>query len=201
MTKVKKPFYKKWWVWVLAIIIVGGLATGGEESTEPKTDKPAEPAVAGTTDTKKKEEKKEKPAEPKVAGIGEAVKVGNVVFTVHGTETAKTIGNSALSQNAQGTYLIVDASVKNEGKESITTDSSFFKLKSGGAEYEADATADMYVNDANTMFFLQKVNPGNTTRGKIVFDVNDDVVNAKDTLLNVQTGFFGTEQGQIKISK
>lgn len=25
--KVKKPFYKKWWVWLLAILIIGGLTS------------------------------------------------------------------------------------------------------------------------------------------------------------------------------
>ena len=25
--KVKKPFYKKWWVWLLAIWIIGGLTS------------------------------------------------------------------------------------------------------------------------------------------------------------------------------
>jgi colicin import membrane protein len=37
--KVKKPFYKKWWVWVLAVIIIGSIATsGGEETATTDTD-------------------------------------------------------------------------------------------------------------------------------------------------------------------
>jgi hypothetical protein len=32
--KVKKPFYKKWWVWVIAIIIVYAIFGGGEETKE-----------------------------------------------------------------------------------------------------------------------------------------------------------------------
>ena len=28
--KVKKPIWKKWWVWILAIIIVGAITSGGE---------------------------------------------------------------------------------------------------------------------------------------------------------------------------
>ncbi len=31
--KVKKPFYKKWWVWLLGIIIIGSLASNGGEET------------------------------------------------------------------------------------------------------------------------------------------------------------------------
>lgn len=68
-------------------------------------------------------------------------------------------------------------------------------------EYEADATADIYANEAGGGFFLQKINPGLEFKGKIVFDVPADVVSSKELLLNVQTGFFGTEQGQIKLAK
>jgi hypothetical protein len=199
--KTKKPFYKKWWVWVIAIIVIFAVSGGDEE--QPASTDVKDTEKSATTETKKNEPKKEEKAkeEVKTAGIGEEVKVGDVSFTVHGTETTKKIGDQYVSQEAQGTYLIVDVTVKNNAKEAITTDSSFFKLKSDGAEYEADGTADLYINDASKMFFLQKINPGNASRGKIAFDVNDTVINAKDTLLNVQTGFWGSEQGEIKIAK
>jgi hypothetical protein len=37
--KKKKPFYKKWWVWLIAIIVVGAIATGGEETEKASEDK------------------------------------------------------------------------------------------------------------------------------------------------------------------
>lgn len=187
--KVKKPFYKRVWVWVLAIIVVIMILPSAEEEPTTTVSKPADKA------------EKAEQAEPEVkpASIGDALKVGNVVFTVHGKESTDTIGDQYLSQKAQGKYLVLDVSVKNEGKEAITVNTSFFKLISGETEYDSDGSADMYINDANTMFFLQEINPGNELRGKIAFDVNDEVINGKDTLLNVQTGAWGTEQGQIKI--
>jgi Domain of unknown function (DUF4352) len=150
-----------------------------------------------TATTPKEEPKKE---EKKLAGIGEPLKVGDVVFTVHGTSTSNNVGGE-FGQKAQGTYLIVDVTVKNEGKKAITTDSSFFKLKVGDTEYEADAGADPFVNQNGGGFFLQQVNPGVENKGKIVFDVPADVASSKDLILNVQTGVFGTEQGQIKFAK
>ena len=36
--KVKKPFYKKWWVWVIAVIIVFAIFGGGEDTTETKEE-------------------------------------------------------------------------------------------------------------------------------------------------------------------
>ncbi|ADE87507.1 structure protein [Deep-sea thermophilic phage D6E] len=192
MEKPKKPFYKRWWVWVLAVIIVGAIASGGGEDSEPVSTEPKKE----TKTEAKKEEKKET-----IAKIGQPLKVGDVTFTVYGTSTAKSVGPEGMGQKAQGTYLIIDVGVKNDGKEALTTDASFFKLKAGGKEYEADATADVYVNEAGGGFFLQKVNPGIENKGKIVFDVPADVANSKDVILNVQTGFFGTEQGQIQLTK
>jgi hypothetical protein len=34
--KTKKPFYKKWWVWVIAIIVIAGIASQGEDSSTPE---------------------------------------------------------------------------------------------------------------------------------------------------------------------
>jgi len=37
--KTKKPFYKKWWVWVLAIIVIAGIGSQGGDN--PKTEQSA----------------------------------------------------------------------------------------------------------------------------------------------------------------
>lgn len=47
--KIKKPFYKKWWVWVIAVILVAAIAanSGGNEAdveTSPKNENLAEVA-------------------------------------------------------------------------------------------------------------------------------------------------------------
>jgi colicin import membrane protein len=47
--KVKKPFYKKWWVWVIAIVVAIGLAGGGEE-TKDTTSEPETEAVDTTVE-------------------------------------------------------------------------------------------------------------------------------------------------------
>lgn len=191
--RIKKPFYKKWWVWLIAVIVVIGATSGGEEDgTETASTEPKQEVKTETKAEPKKEEKK-------VAGFNEPVKVGDVVFTAAGSSLADNVGGE-YGQDAQGKYLIVDVAVKNEGKKAITTDSSFFKLKIGETEYEADTTAGIYANQ-DSEFFLQNVNPGIENKGKVVFDIPEEAANSKDLILNVQTGFFGTEQGQIKIGK
>ncbi|WP_025783329.1 DUF4352 domain-containing protein [Sporosarcina sp. D27] len=194
--KAKKPFYKKWWVWILAIIVVIAVSTSGDDEAKISDTNPVkeQPAKAETPEKAKPEKKEEK-----VAGIGEVVKVGKVEFTVNSTSTAKNVGGE-YGQNAQGTYLLVNVTVKNIGNESITTDTSFFQIKAGEKTYDADSTASIYANEA-TDFFLQQVNPDLSATGVVVFDVSDELIANPELMLQVQTGFFGTETGLIKIGQ
>ena len=49
-TKLKKPFYRKWWVWVIAIVVVIAVATNGED-TEEVAGEPEEITQENETDT------------------------------------------------------------------------------------------------------------------------------------------------------
>ena len=189
---LKKPFYKKVWFWVLAIIVVIIVANMGDDTAEDTGNKET---TANSEPAKAKEEAKE----VKVAGIGEVVKVGDVEFTVNGTSTTKNVGGE-YGQDAQGTFLVADVTVKNVGSESITTDASFFKLVSGEKTFDADSTAGIYANP-NSGFFLEQINPDLSATGKVVFDVSDEVIANPELLMQVQTGFFGTETGTIKIGQ
>jgi len=205
---LKKPFYKKWWVWAIAIIILFAIAGGGDETApvENASDTGAEEKVEASTEPKaeekvepKAEEKAEPKVEEKVAGIGEAITVGGVEFTVNGSKTAKNVGGE-YGQTSQGTYLLLDVTVKNVGNEAITTDASFFKLISGEKTFDADSSAGIYANP-DTDFFYEQVNPDLSAKGYVVFDVSDEVLANTELMLQVQTGFFGTETGLIKIGK
>lgn len=188
---LKKPFYKKWWVWLIAIIVVIAIASGGEDTP---TD-----TAGGSADTTDKKVDAPAKEEAKVAGIGETIKVGDVEFTVNKISTAKNIGGE-YGSNAQGTYLLANVTVTNLGNEAITTDTSFFQLKAGEKTYDADSVASISA-DMELNFFLQQVNPDLSRTGTVVFDVSDALIANPDLMLQVQTGFFGTETGTIKIGQ
>ena len=154
-----------------------------------------------TTVTTKTVKTEKKPAvnHKKDYKMGQDVKVGDVVFKVHGVTKTSNVGGE-FGENAQGTFLVIDVSVTNKGKKAITTDASFFKLKAEGKTYEADDTATTFANN-DADFFLARVNPGIENRGKVVFDVPDELSKATNLKLNVQTGVFGTEQQEISLAR
>ncbi len=58
MEKVKKPFYKKWWVWLIAIIVIIAIATNGEEGEVVKEDVANNVESSEPITTKEKEDTK-----------------------------------------------------------------------------------------------------------------------------------------------
>jgi len=196
--KLKKPFYKKVWFWVLAIIVVGavGGGLGGEENEGDTSDVESKGATATAESTPAAEEEA-------VFKVGDVVSVGNMEYTVHSIELLDNVGNEYLSQDAQGKYLVVDLTVKNNGNEAVMVDSSFFTLKDGEKTFEADSEASMYANQdesGNSIgFFLENLNPDIEMQGKIVFDVSEEQANSETTQLQATTGAFGTESEVINL--
>ena len=200
--KLKKPFYKKVWFWVLAVIVVAGIGGmgGEEEGSEPE----AKPVASN--ETKATEDKKEEPkaeVEAKTYGVGDVVTVGDVEYTLNSVEIADSLGNEYLSATPQGKYLVVNLTVKNNGNEALLVDSSLFTLKDGEKTFEADSEGSMYANQdesGNSIgFFLEEMNPDISMDGTIAFDVSEEQANSQTTQLQVSTGFWGTETELINL--
>jgi hypothetical protein len=161
--------------------IVAGGSSNGE--TKKKEDEPTNEV------TNEKEEYK----------IGEVAKVGEVDYLINNVEVTKQIGSEYVNTKAKDTFLIIDISITNNEKESLTVADNFFKLLNGENEYSADSTGAIYLNDNSIIF--KELNPGVTLQGKIVFDVPESVAMANETKLQVQTGIWGSEKDVISLSR
>lgn len=207
--KVKKPFYKKIWFWIIAaIIVIAAVGGGGEESTDTTQTTSGEvTSDQGQEETNSSDavEEVEKVAEEVTAvKVGEPATVGDVTFTVTGIEETNEIssGNEFIENaTTSGKFIIVDVAVKNDKSEAITMNSSHFKLVSGSTEYEpsTDGTVAMAMG-ADNQFFLEQINPGLEKAGKIVFEVGSDV-DVAASILRAQTGFWGTETIEISLAQ
>jgi len=201
VAKPKKPWYKKWWVWVVIVLVLRaiGNAPGGVSPSTDSASVPSAPAVSTPVEPPAAvPAPAPAPAADPTAKIGQPLKVGDLVFTVSGA-TATTQLKSAFG-NKSGNWVLITVTVKNESKEAVTTDSSFFKLLSAdGSTYETDSDSLMYLSgDQN--FFLEKINPNLSKTGQVLFAVPAGA-NPQDFTLQVQTGFWGTQTGGIALTE
>ncbi|MBB5077796.1 DUF4352 domain-containing protein [Nonomuraea endophytica] len=105
------------------------------------------------------------------ASIGQAVTDGGLTMTVTKVEQLDRIGAESLGKAARGRFVVVHLSVKNTGTRAQAFISDSQKLLAGGAEYRADAGAAVYVDGADSKLLYEKIKPGDTITGALVFDV------------------------------
>lgn len=198
-TPAGRPWYRRGWfvapVSLLTGVVLGSMLSGGDDATstaaaDQPSDRPSAQAsapaggaaaskgaekAAGKTATKAAEKavpkQADKPAAKAGPGIGTPVRDGKFEFTVTGVKTASSVGQSGLSKQAQGQFLIYAMTVQNVGDEAQLFDASNQKLLGAdGKQYSADSAAGIYLGEAGNAF-LNQINPGNTVKGQIVFDV------------------------------
>ncbi|MCM3746435.1 DUF4352 domain-containing protein [Paenibacillus pasadenensis] len=188
---------------LVVLFIIGSMSedeqpTAANESSEANKSSasPSPQKDKATTDSETaKDAKEEAPSEePKLAKIGEELQVGDVVFKVNKVKTTKEVSSDyfSFSPDSEGAvFLIVNVTVTNKGKDTINTDSSFFKLIKDDIEYSPSTLIG-----ADGFFLFEAINPGLAQSGNVAFEIPETL---KDYVLNVQTGFWGTEQGQINL--
>ncbi len=113
-------------------------------------------------------------AAPAEAGMNTPVLDGQFQFTVTKVDCGHaSVGTSPLDSTAQGQFCLISVAVKNIGESAQALDASAQKaFNPSGQEYSADAKASMFLKDSNT--FYNQINPGNTVKGTVVFDIPKD---------------------------
>ena len=177
-TTVKRPWYKKKRIViplgaVVAIAVITNL--NNNDSTTETTSQPAKNGVSTTSSSKAQTPADEPADQDSAAKPGTPVRDGKFEFVVaKPTCGKKTVGSQYLNATAQGQFCIVPMTVKNVGDKAQTFSASNQKAFIGDASYEADTMASMYVEtgaNGKSSSFLEKINPGNSVKGSIVFDV------------------------------
>jgi hypothetical protein len=178
----KKPLYKRTWFIVLAALVVIGIAssaasggskdsgtgaagdTSADTNADTNSDAPAETPAA-------EESPATDDAESSDPGIGQPAADGDFSFVVDGVDCSLTeIGTEYFSSKAQGQFCVVDVTITNIGDEA----QSFFGdnatlFNAEEQEFSADSEAAIYLDDSSSLY--EEINPGNTLKSKVVFDV------------------------------
>ncbi|HDR8076522.1 TPA: DUF4352 domain-containing protein [Bacillus cereus] len=176
---------------VIAIVVIIFIAAVVDNSNDPKEKASTNPKqeVKKEAPKKEKEAKKEEPKE--LSKEGES---SNVKIAVGSVQTLESVGTEHINEKAQGIFKVVELTLTNNQKDAITLSSNSFKLVDNqGREFSTNSAAQIKLNVANggnSKFLLEKLNPGLSQTGKIVFDVPKDV---QGLVLKARGGMIGKE--------
>jgi hypothetical protein len=194
----KTPLIVKLVVITALLLWVGGCAAiiAAIGSSDPTTT--AEPAASTATTApapSKAASKAPKTPEPEASQlptvrIGEKVRDGDYQFTVTKVRCGVSrVGDQYANEKAQGQFCLVSMRVKNVGKEPINfSDDNQAMVDDKGREYSPDDAAWIYLDTDP----YAEINPGNTLRTVVPFDVPKKV---KADYLLLKAGFWGFSDG------
>ncbi|KEH85157.1 hypothetical protein Z965_10500 [Clostridium novyi A str. BKT29909] len=116
--KIKKPFYKKWWFWVIVVIVgIGAIGANGSKD---------DPKKVGETSAKVADKKTES-NKPKVFKVGDIIELKNLKVTVNKVYNVK--GNEISKPKDGNEFIAVDCTVENISKEEQAVSSlAMFKV-------------------------------------------------------------------------
>ena len=207
-----RPWYKKKrfilplaLVALIIILVVANSGTGdnGPATAAPAASQPAKAPAASRSAKAPAASKapagdapaKKAPA-PAAAGIGDKVTAGDWTFKVTRFRCGiKKVGDQYLGKKPQGQFCFLNVNATNNGDSEGTLDENSQKLLADGNEYSSDSEASLYA-DSESMLFLKGVNPGNTAKGLVVFDIPKKV---KPTQVSLSGGFFGTKTALVDL--
>ncbi|ETK36593.1 hypothetical protein MPTA5024_07930 [Microbispora sp. ATCC PTA-5024] len=104
--------------------------------------------------------------------MGDVVKDGKFAFKVTKVEKGLSqVGEGFTVSKAQGQYVLIHLTVKNIGDEAqMFTDSAQKLIDIKGRQFDADSgAAALGLSGSNA--FLNNINPGNSVKGILLFDV------------------------------
>ena len=135
------------------------------------------------------------------AKLGDKVIAGDFAYTFNDMTKSKQIGENIagtfMGEKADGIFLILDVTIENIGKESnnILIGSYVKILDDQGRTFEHNPTAEIYLKD--DAFTFTQLQPGLPKRGKIVFDVPENL-NGK---IEITTSLWSSDKKYVLLTK
>ncbi|MED3352863.1 DUF4352 domain-containing protein [Bacillus thuringiensis] len=187
----RKPKVKLFVSSIVCLVLAMILIPTKDKEEKPKAKETTQQASTEVKEGPKKEEVKKEEHKKELFKEGESSKVKIAVGSV---ESVDSVGGEYLNEKAQGVFKVVEVSITNNQKDAITLSSNSFKLVDNqDREFSPNSAAQIKLNAANggnSKFLLEKLNPGLSQIGKIIFDVPKD---AQGLVLKARGGMTGKE--------
>lgn len=178
--KKKKPFFKRWWFWVIVLIIGIGML-GSNEDDKNKGDKNSESdkIVVNQDEDKKEDDKKDVEPEEIVYQIGDSFTSGNLGIVVEEVEEKrefKSDNQFIKDVTTEGKFIVITAKLTNNDTKARTFSSMQFKIiDDQEREFDAYTDANLMMILGDKDIFLKECNPGMSRTGVFVFEVPEDI--------------------------
>jgi uncharacterized protein DUF4352 len=156
------PTRRKKWPWIVGgLVLLSVLGCIGVFSL----------FVGGAAEVANQMDKDQKGENAVVGVMGKPATDGKFQFTVTGLECGLDRVGGEFGEKAHGEFCVVSLSVKNvaDTAEAII-DTSQQAIDGKGNTYSVNSTAGISAGGDSALLF-ENINPGNTARGKLVFDV------------------------------
>lgn len=149
------------------------------------------PNTANNTSSEQQQQKK--------YGIGDKVSTKKLEFTVLSTDKKKSVStddSGVLSYTADGNgiYFIVEFKAKNISSDSISLDSSGFKLVNGDVKYSPSM---LFTDEATNIY---SINAGMEVTKKLYFEIPEDTNMDKLRLVGSSNIFSDTDGIEIELT-
>ena len=156
---------------LLVLYLLGSVTGGGKQATPIAATSPAASSTTDASSPATSIAKASPVKAPAAAGLGTTVKDGKFAFTVTAIKCGiKMVGTDMLGEAAQGQFCRVSLTVENVGNEAQSMfASNQYAFDAKGRKFTADSTASMYDDASRTLF--EDINPGNSIRGHVYFDM------------------------------
>jgi hypothetical protein len=147
-------------------------------------------AAPSATDTPSPEATAEPSQKPETISNGSTV--GGLQYTISNVSLQSFVQSFGEAKRAAGEFLVLTVSVSNVGSKGADISASDFHLKSGGTEYDEDTSVTV-----DGEFFLEKLNPGTTKSGVLIFDVPAGTRASKYALEVFGNGSEGSQESGL----
>ncbi|WP_024934748.1 MULTISPECIES: DUF4352 domain-containing protein [Actinomadura] len=154
---------------IAGLVLMGScVAVVASSSGSPSTTSSSSSTPAAQT----KGGEKKASTKPVTNGIGREYRDGKFAFTVTKVKKGvKKVGDEYVGDTAQGQFVFIYVTVKNIGNKARTfTHHNQTLIDTKSRKFEADPEASLWT-DKDSKSFLQQINPGNSVKGILIYDV------------------------------
>jgi len=130
------------------------------------------------------------------AGVNEPISLRGTTYQMTGARTASSIGDGFTDATANGTFVIVDLALTNEGERPATVLVDRLRVIGGnGSSYSVSDDALLRL-DNQEFLFDEQIQPGLAERGTLVYDLPPQAVAGGELQVN---GSRSQELGRIAL--